>query len=57
MLHLIWYIITTASRHKIVALKGAPPFGKLTRARSTLGWNRARSRRPNREKRPFCLHR
>src|SRR5437762_8981572 len=49
--------ITTASRHKIVALKGASTFGKLTQARSTLGWNRARSRRPNREKRPFCLHR
>jgi hypothetical protein len=33
------------------------PIAKLTWASSILGWSRARSRFPNCEKRPLCLHR
>ena len=38
-------------------LRGCSRVAKLTWACSILGWNRARSRRQNREKRPLCLHR
>src|SRR5438034_840799 len=40
-----------------IAFGVAPQGAKLTWARSILGWNRARSRCRNREKRPLCLHR
>jgi hypothetical protein len=48
---------------KAASRSGGPPVrrasegGKLTWAGSILGWDRACSRRQNREKRPFCLYR